>query len=48
MYSDGNGKGSYSWDIKRFKRNYIRCVQKDTTIEETIEELLNYIRNNEQ
>ena len=27
MYSDGSGNGSYSWDIKRFKRNYIRCVQ---------------------
>lgn len=47
MYSDGNGKGGYTWDIKRIKRNYIRCVQEDANIHETIEELINYIRNNE-
>lgn len=50
MYSDGNGKAGYTWDIKRAARNYIRCVQggeeKDgASVRETIEELINYISN---
>lgn len=48
MYSDGNGKAGYTWDIKSIKRNYIRCVQKETSsIEETIKELIKSISNNE-
>lgn len=48
MYSDGNGKAGYTWDIKSIKRNYIRCVQEETaSFEETIKELINSISNHE-